>query len=141
MRDLTDYQAASRYRRMRQHDLFWYFAVGIVVLVVAVFGWLIFRAYTATHHRTVVVTGKERVCKSTNKGDHCDYLLFTDGGTFKVGDSIVAFRFNSSDVYGEIAPCHRYDLSYYGWRFGLTSTYPNVIEAHDLGRVEGCEPR
>ena len=130
----------SRYRRVRDHDWFWYFVAGIVAVIILVFGVMIFRAYSQHHTRQVVVTGKDRVCSGSKNGNSsCNYLIFTSGGTFKIGDSLVIMRYDSSDVYGQIIPCHRYDLTYYGWRLPLFSDYPNVVNATDLGRVEGCQ--
>lgn len=129
----------SRYQRIRNHDFFWYFVAGIVAVIILVFGVMIFRAYSQHHTRQVVVTGKDRVCSGSKNGNSsCNYLIFTSGGTFKIGDSLIILRYDSSDVYGQIIPCHRYDLTYYGWRLPLFSDYPNVVKATDLGRVEGC---
>ena len=116
--------------------------VGIVVVVVLVVSAVVLGgAYYQTKHDTIVVTDKERVCSSDNNGNsNCKYLIFTDGTTYKMTDSIAIGRFNSSDAYGKVKRCHRYDISYYGWRFGFTSTNPNIKDMTDRGRVEGCEP-
>lgn len=108
-------------------------AIVAVVAVVALFGYL--RRETTT----TVVTGKEPVCNGAGSDRECKYLVFTESGTFEVTDSIVAARFTSSDVYGKIKVCHRYRLEHYGFRFGPSSVYPNITEAEDLGRADGCE--
>lgn len=115
-------------------------AVATVLVVVGLVGPIIYHSYSSHHEKTVTVTDKERVCKS---GSDCNYLLFTTNSagkseTFKVGDSILIRRFRSSDTYGSIHRCHRYKLTYYGWRNGWLSSYQNVIEAQDLGRAENC---
>ena len=80
-------------------------------------------SYYATHHRTVVVCGKEAVAK--DGGGH-EYRVYTDKGTFVMTDSFVAQRFSTADAYGRLQPNRTYDISYYGWRFGLTSSFPNI---------------
>lgn len=116
--------------------------VGVVIAVVAaiILCVMIFGSYYDRQDTTVTVTGKERVCDSSgDSGTTCRYLIFTDETTFAVEDSIVIGRFDSSDFYGQIRVCHRYDITYYGWRQGFFSLYPNIEEMEDLGRVEGCE--
>ncbi len=114
-------------------------AVMVVVLMVGA-GATVCSGYTKEKTTSVVVTDKDRVCSGDSDGrTDCKYLLFTDGGTFRITDSLLVGRFTSSDFYGQIKRCHRYELTYYGFRFGLTSSYPNVKNARDLGRVEGCE--
>lgn len=108
-------------------------------VIIAIFVGASYLKHTTT---TLVVTGKERVCSGShgNGGSSCKYLIYTDDTTYRVSDSIAAGRFNSSDFYGRIHVCHRYEITYYGIRFGLTSSYPNITKAVDLGKAEGCEP-
>lgn len=117
---------------------------GVALAVLAVLGLAVgatvCSAYAKEKQATVMVTDKERVCGSDADGrTTCKYLLFTDGGTYRVTDSVLVGRWTSSDFYGQVKRCHRYELTYYGFRFGPTSSYPNVKDAKDLGRVEGCE--
>lgn len=87
------------------------------------------------------MTGKERVCSSSgDSGQDCKYLVYTERGTYQVSDSIIAMRWDTSDTYGRIRPCHRYAITSVGWRFGPASLYPNITGLDDRGRVEGCEP-
>ena len=94
-------------------------ALGIIVPVVG--------GYFDGKEVTTVVNSHERVCDSGTDGDiTCRYLVFTDAGTFELTDSLYLGRFNSSDTYGRIKDGQMYHISYYGWRFGCTSTYPNI---------------
>lgn len=123
-----------------------YGTIILVVIAVVVLAVLVLPAYLRRETTETVVLSKERVCESSTgtgnnrSGGECKYLIFTEDGTFRVTDSIVAGRFTSSDAYGRIKVCHRYRLEHYGFRFGLTSSYPNLTEAEDLGKAEGCEP-
>lgn len=90
-------------------------------------------SYTERHTTTTVVNSKERVCSdSTDGNSDCKYLVFTDAGTFSVEDSVILFRWNSSDVYGKIKEGHRYKITSYGWRFGCTSSYPNIEKVEEV---------
>lgn len=116
----------------------------LLIAVAAVVGVLIVLVGIAYYQRdttTAIVLDKERVCSAnSDNGVTCQYLVFTDQGTFRLADALTLGRFNSSDLYGQIRVCHRYELEHYGWRNGFTSTYPNIADLTDLGRVESCEP-
>lgn len=84
-------------------------------------------------HIVTKVTDKERVCKSDGDGGtECEYLVFTEEGTFKVTDTWLYGRHNSSDAYGKIQKDKRYDLKVVGWRQGWSSSYPNILEAREV---------
>lgn len=104
-------------------------AIGIVFLIV-----ISISAYKGSErHVTTKVTDKERVCKSDGDGGtDCEYLVFTEAGTFKLTDTVLYGRFNTSDVYGRIQKDKRYDLKVVGWRQGWSSSYPNIIEATEV---------
>jgi hypothetical protein len=118
---------------------FW--GLGAMVLLVVI--GVIFAVATGYFDRETVTTtviDKERVCDGASDGSSsCQYLIFTEAGTFRLTDSLFAGRFTSSDAYGRIKRCHRYEIESYGFRFGLTSSYPNITEVTDLGRDESCE--
>lgn len=81
----------------------------------------------------VTVTGKE--VKRINKED--TYLIYGEDETGKVNvyeitDSLLHFRFNSADVYGGIKEGHEYEFKVVGYRFGLMSWYPNILEYKEI---------
>jgi hypothetical protein len=110
-------------------------AIAVAVLLVFAIGIPMCSSYLKHRNVSVVVNDKERVCSGNN---HCKYLIYTDHGTFKITDSLFAHRFSSSDAYGKIKRCHKYDLEVYGWRLPALSDYPNVISATDKGRDPNC---
>jgi len=75
---------------------------------------------------TVTVEEKERVCESGNGG--CKYLIFTDQGTFQNSDSLLEGKFDSSDVYSDLKVGKTYVVKVAGFRQGILSMYPNIIE-------------
>lgn len=108
----------------------------LIVGAVAVIGGGYFDEDTVT----TTVNSKERVCDSNSEGGmDCQYLVFTDAGTFKITDAIFGTqRFNSSDLYGKVKECHNYEITSYGWRIPIMSSYPNIKSMDDLGRDDGC---
>lgn len=62
---------------------------------------------------------------------HDGYLIFTDKETFKITDSVPYWRWNSSDVYGNIHVGKTYHLKVYGWRIHFLSMYRNIISASE----------
>jgi hypothetical protein len=99
-------------------------AVAGLVLFVAVAA---IGSYTAEETVVAEVTDKERVCEGGQNGG-CQYLIFTDAGTFKLTDQLfLGFtRFDSSDVYGRIDPGETYEITSVGWRIPIFSQYPNI---------------
>lgn len=74
---------------------------------------------------TTTVLDKERVCDTSE----CQYLVFTEDGTFKIADSFIIGRWNSSDLYGRIQVDERYEITSIGWRIPFLSEYPNIETA------------
>lgn len=104
-------------------------AVFVVLLAVyAGIGW-----YRGTEHTvTATVDSKERVCESSrDSGQKCEYRVFTDNGVFKVTDTWLYWRFNSSDVYAGIKQGRTYRFRVVGVRAGFLSSYENIIEASE----------
>jgi hypothetical protein len=103
--------------------------VGAALVVALVFGVGVMgcSSYTKRHTVTTTVNDKERVCSNSNDGHQdCKYLVYTDDGTFAITDSLIIGRFDSSDIYGQVKRNRKYRITYYGWRFGCTSSYPNI---------------
>lgn len=59
------------------------------------------------------------------------YLIYTDRGTYKNTDTIWFFKFNSSDLLGQLQNGHTYTCRTTGFRFGFTSSYRNLISCHE----------
>jgi hypothetical protein len=105
------------------------YGVGVVFLLIIVIG--IFTAVAYKNSDRVVtakISYKDRVCKSTDQGSDCEYLVFTDQGTFKVKDTLLYLNFKSSDVYGRLEIGSTYRMKVAGWRLGIFSQYPNIVE-------------
>ncbi len=63
------------------------------------------------------------------------YLVYTeDSGTFKVADSWIPWRWDSSDEYGKIEVGNSYTADTYGWRIPFFSSYENIFNAEVVER-------
>ena len=60
--------------------------------------------------------------------DDSKYLIFTDKETFENTDSLLEWKFNSSDVYGKIEKDQTYEFTVYGFRIPVLSIYRNVVD-------------
>lgn len=97
----------------------------IAILIVTGLGYSV-AYYSTSTEVTATVTGKERITKIRDGNDQSYYLVYTDAGTFKVEDSILLFRWNSSDVYGQLVPGQNYRIKAVGFRLPFLSEYPNI---------------
>lgn len=75
---------------------------------------------------TAVVTEKERI--TSNDGQSV-YLVWTADETFQMADSWLAWRHYASDDYGKIADGATCVLEVNWFRFGMTSSYRNILAA------------
>lgn len=92
-----------------------------LVLVLALFSW----PHLIRNTADVLVNKTEQRCEGESA---CQYLVFTDKGVFRNTDSkLLEFKWNSSDLYGELVPGQRFTIRYYGVRFGFFSMYPNIV--------------
>jgi hypothetical protein len=98
-----------------------------VVFIVALLCLLIYRG--SSDHTTITVTRTE----SISTGDSHKYLVFTDGEVFQCTDSVAFMRFNSSDVYGQLAAGHKYRVRVAGWRIPILSSYRNIMDVSPAG--------
>jgi hypothetical protein len=113
--------------------------VGIIVLIAVIvilgFSCSVMGAKNDTVISNAKVESKERVCSSSSdSGQTCKYLVFTDKGTFEVTDSLLNGRFNSSDVYGRLHEGSTYNLKVVGFRIPIFSSYQNILEATEVER-------
>ena len=75
-------------------------------------------------NQTFTVTGKENV-KSGNSGK---YLIYTDKTTYEITDTWLFWRWNSSDVYGNMQIGKTYEATLQGYRVPFLSWYQNVLD-------------
>jgi hypothetical protein len=84
---------------------------------------------TMTTVSGVTIQDKERVVTGSGENVKSKYLIFTDVETFENVDSLLALKFNSSDVYGYVARGAKCNLTVTGFRVPLFSMYRNILDA------------
>lgn len=72
---------------------------------------------------TVQVTDKERIVTS----DSSYYLVFCVGEVFQNSDSMLFFKFNSSDIQGKLERGKTYKIKVIGFRVPFLSMYRNIL--------------
>ena len=112
-------------------NILWVTVIFIIAIII-VLGVSIYRPFNkVSDMRDVTVTVTDKTVK--NDGDDGKYLIFTedkDGNivTFEITDSLIAGRFNSSDVYAAIKVDNTYTFTVGGSRNEFMSWYPNIYE-------------
>lgn len=102
----------------------------LAVFAVIVVGFGVKAYYGEDTHAACVVSDKDRVSKSEGGSE---MRVYTDNcGTFVVSDGIIKTDFNSADRYAEIKVGKTYDITSYGFRFGLFSMFPKIIKATEV---------
>jgi hypothetical protein len=100
------------------------FIVGLVVF---------FAAYKSTIKEvTFTVQSKESVTVPTGDTVKNQYRVYTDHGVYVVEDTWIFFNFRAADRYAKLLPGHKYTCKQAGWRFGFTSSFPNLIECDEV---------
>ena len=78
---------------------------------------------------TVTFTVEDKAIK--RYGDDDKYLVYTDNGTYEITDSLVYWRWDSSDLYGKIKVGETYEAKVYGWRIPIFSSYKNIVSIEE----------
>lgn len=113
------------------------FIIGIFIAfaIVSVVGGIIYSIASNYNEQTYVATVTDKDVRNYNNSSK--YLVFTkteDGETrvFSVEDSLLRFRWNSSDVYGEIEVGKTYRFTVVGFRIEIFSMYENIIDFEEI---------
>jgi len=96
------------------------------VLTVLFLAWFTL-PYWSSREVTATVVDKARITVE----DRGYYLIYTEDRVFKNKDCLVCWKFNSSNIYGELRKGQTYTLKFYGFRFPIFSWYPNIWEVEE----------
>lgn len=99
----------------------------VILVAVPLFGTLGVRAATWKEDVRLDVTGAERVCTSSGESTICQYLVYTEQGTYRNTDDMLAGKFRSADLHGKLKNGGCYISTTVGYRLGITGSYPNII--------------
>lgn len=98
--------------------------VGLAVVgVLATAGWVVILRSTATDVTFRVSSKTYHAGSGSSSGQ---YLVFTNRGVFSDADSLEFWKFNSSDIYGQLRDGHTYTCQVSGWRVPFLSWYRNI---------------
>lgn len=98
----------------------------LVIIILSIGGTMIYRS--TADLVDIQVTDKEVKVQSSGESTTSNYLVFTEGEVFENTDSWPFFKFNSSDIQGELKVGNTYRAKVAGWRVPFLSMYRNVIE-------------
>lgn len=100
----------------------------LAVVILAMVG-ILALSYGNKETHTSKVLDKERIYSKENSY----YLIYTEDGSFKLEDELFYGNFRSSDWYGKIQEGETYTFTTIGFRIGVFSSYPNIVN------IEGIE--
>lgn len=89
-------------------------------------------AYTTDEQIVFTVEDKERIVNNTSEGTSSKYLIFTDKGVFENTDTLFYWKWDSSDLYGQIQEGKTYNAKVYGLRVGFFSLYKNIVDVKQV---------
>jgi hypothetical protein len=97
-----------------------------ILLTLVVIGLL--GAYPIAKYLTVeTIEIKVQKTERITDGDESRYLIYTEDETFENTDTILFWKFDSSDVYGHMKEGEIYRVKVTGWRWKITSSYRNIL--------------
>lgn len=100
-------------------------AIGVLFIIFLLFGYLP-RAYRGS--KTIMVTDKERINYEEKSGSmKSKYLIYADDEVYENVDDWFYFKWNSSNLYGQLQEGEQYKIWTAGWRMPIFSTYQNII--------------
>lgn len=112
-------------------ELVAFIAVMAAVLVVIFVG-LFCAGYYQEEDVVITVKDKERVVD--RGGESARYLIWSkEGDVYENVDTFIKFKFNSSDIYGQLEKDKTYVCRVYGWRNGFFSMYRNIVKCKEKG--------
>jgi hypothetical protein len=95
----------------------------LVILVLAIFTFMIVGPHFSTQELTITVKKQEVVMSD---GDS-KYLIFTEQGeVFANNDTLLRWKFDSSDMQSQLDKGKTFKVKVYGWRIPFLSKYRNI---------------
>jgi hypothetical protein len=103
--------------------------LGIIALVIVSAVAYPIAYYSQSETTKVTITGKEHINKMTSVGgSESYYRIYTNNGTYKLEESLILWKFNTSDDYGRLRIDSTYTIDAVGFRAAYISEYPNITD-------------
>jgi hypothetical protein len=117
-------------RRLRMSTILYLAAMAIILTLASPL--IIFLA--TSRQETITVDDRWRMTGP----DVSKYLIGTEErGVYQATDTIYVLHFRSADVYNTLRPGATFCVQVTGYRFGLTSSFPNIYRVHHEGPCGG----
>ncbi|KAA8667428.1 DUF1523 domain-containing protein [Clostridium sp. HV4-5-A1G] len=105
----------------------------IVIGIIAAAG--VYILFPHFFRNTYIVTIASKQVKKQNSSTY--YLIYTqmengETRTFKNTNSLLELKFNSEDIYGGLRINRKYEISAYGFRIPLLSSYENIVKTRAI---------
>lgn len=111
------------------------FGLLVVLACIILVGSLVFSVVASfnDHEYTVTITDKDRIVETSVDETSSKYLIFAeekDGNThvFENTDNFFRFKWNSSDIQGDLKVGETYTIKVVGYRVPFLSWYENIID-------------
>ncbi len=104
--------------------------MGITALGLIIFGSMTFSliGLLSKEEVSITVVHTERITKNYSESREQTYLVFAENETFSCEDSLFYWKWNSSDMYGQMRPGTKWNATVVGFRIPFLSMYRNIIE-------------
>jgi hypothetical protein len=112
----------------------WMYIVGFVALLVCGCGGSIYKANYHEHVAECTITDKDRTSRADSSKSSAR-IYTKQCGVLSNEDMLLRGKTESADIQGQLQVGHTYRLRIVGWRFGLTSSFPNILAVE--GEVQG----
>lgn len=127
-------------RRNRRKPNLVIIVIAVAIIAVAVFSEIMFN-FNDTEY-TVTITDKDRITESSKDNDgnvktSSKYLVFADDENgnplvFENTDCFIRWKFNSSNIQGQLKEGHTYKITVVGYRVPFLSWYQNIIKVEEI---------
>ncbi len=108
-----------------------WFVVTVLIVVIIIGVGIAYNVNETTY--TITVTDKERITQKSEDGISSKYLVFGDDENgnplvFQNTDTFWKWKWNSSNIQGELKIGYTYKITVVGFRVPFFSMYENIVE-------------
>lgn len=121
----------KRTRKRRNFELYEFIFLEVLVVCIALAIPVASAVNKLTNERTVTSTVTDKGTKRYGRGDKYLVYCHNENGNsevFEITDSVLKFRFDSSDLYNDVQIGETYEFTICGSRVPWLSWYPNIYK-------------
>jgi hypothetical protein len=102
--------------------------IGVGILFICLLCSSALYAHLTVENITIKISDKERIVTGSGDSLSSKFLVYCDGEVLENSDSLWHWKFNSSDIQGELKKDKTYYAKVYGWRVPFLSWYRNIVK-------------